>query len=124
MTLAPAYRTFALLAAVVSFPCAVLGGQLPAPLVLPSAIMALLLDGLLTSKLLKSGGTETNPFMMMLARKVGPVRSILISRAVGILSCFALALLGTAAAVFLVFIMMTVACSIDVLEFARTSDLH
>jgi hypothetical protein len=87
--------------------------------ILAFVIVALVMDGILTVQVLKSGGVEVNPFMKMLAIKLGRVNSIFASRIIGIVSCVLFAFLNSTPALLLVFTVTTVACSINILSLSH-----
>jgi hypothetical protein len=89
---------------------------------LPLVTVALVMDGVFTAQLLKSGGVEVNPLMRRLVTKLGRLTSILTSRIIGILSCVTFAFLNSTPALLLVFTVTTVACSINVLSLPRNKD--
>jgi ABC-type lipoprotein release transport system permease subunit len=122
MSLSSTYRIFLLFGTVAILPCVALGGRLSMLVMLALASVALVMDGILTAQLLKSGSVEVNPLMRRLVSKLGRFNSILTSRIIGIVCCVAFAFLNSTPALLLVFTVTTVACSINILSLPRNKD--
>jgi len=118
------YTEFCLATILLVFPALELGPKIPIYAGLSMALSVLLLDGLLTTMSLKLGGVEVNPILLILTRRMGVTFGVMVTRVLGVAVCISLAFLGMSSALFLTFMILTLASCISLRTFLLSRALQ
>lgn len=109
------YAIFVLGAAILVFPSLQFANAFPMSALLASAIAFMIADGLLTLRLVRSGGRECNPLLQTISRKIGTSNAIWITRLIGVVACLIFANARIQAALFLVLLTMVFVSAMNLL---------
>jgi len=106
-------------AALLVFPSFRFADAFPIGMLVASAIALMIIDGLLTLRLLRSGGSECNPLLRTISTKVGTSNAIWITRLIGVVTCLFFANAHVRAPLLLVLLTMVFVFTMNLLAIDR-----